>query len=89
MVVDTDDRSGEGSYLTEGDEYRIVDLSLGCEASAKEEKRDTGKRKACCCDQLYELVIGHIKMKNEKLKIKGYFFDFECKGSTKMRDRQE
>ena len=29
MVVDADETAGEGEYLAEGDEYRVVDLSQG------------------------------------------------------------
>ena len=84
MVVDTDDRAGEGSYLTEGDEYRIVYLSLGSEASAEEEKRDTGKRKACCCDQLYELVIVH-----KGLWVMGYGLRVFLKSDAKVVQKCE
>ena len=69
MVIDADDRSGEGSYLTECDEYRIVYLSLRSEASAEEEKRDTGKRKRGSNEELYGFVIVHngcFKNKNKK-----------------------
>lgn len=78
MVVDTDDRSGEGSYLTEGDEYRIVYLSLGSKTSAEEEECDTGKCKRGSNNELYGFVIVH------------YSVDFEirCKGSIKKRNRQ-
>ena len=27
MVIDADEGAGEGEYLAEGDEYRVVDLS--------------------------------------------------------------
>ena len=59
MIVYPYNRSGEGSYLTECYEYRIVYLSLGCEASAEEEKRDTGKRKRGSNEELYGFVIVH------------------------------
>lgn len=51
--------AGEGSDLTESDKYRIVYLSLGGEASAEEEKRDTGKRKRGSNNELYGFVIVH------------------------------